>query len=121
MTDVKVEDSILLSIKKNLGLEPTMTHFDPDIIMGINSALNILTQLGVGPKEGFAIYSDEETWDQFIGEETRLNLIKTYVQMKVKVVFDPPSVGSVSSSYNELIKEYEWRINAQADPGDAFD
>lgn len=119
--ELKVEDSILLSIKKNLGLAPDMDNFDVDLIITINSALNILTQLGVGPNEGFSISSSENTWDEFISDEKRLNLVKTYVQLKTKVIFDPPSIGSVSNSYAELIKELEWRINAQADPGDNFD
>lgn len=119
--ELKVEDSILLSVKKTLGLAPEMDHFDVDLIIAINSVLNILTQLGVGPNEGFSITSPENTWDEFISDETRLNLVKTYIQLKTKVIFDPPSVGSVSNSYAELIKELEWRINAQADPGDNFD
>lgn len=119
--ELKVEDSILLSIKKNLGLAPDMDHFDVDLIITINSALNILTQLGVGPNEGFTIASSENTWDELITDEKRLNLVKTYVQLKTKVIFDPPTIGSVSNSYAELIKELEWRINAQADPGDNFD
>lgn len=121
MTDVKVEDSILLSTKKSLGLDPSMEHFDTDIIMCVNTALNVLTQLGVGPIEGFSISSAEETWDQFLGDETRLNLVKTYVFLKTKMIFDPPTIGGLISSYQEQLKEYEWRINVQVDPEDTFD
>lgn len=119
--DVKVEDSILLSTKKSLGLEPTMEAFDPDIIMCINSALNVLTQLGVGPVEGFSISSKEDTWDGFIGEEPRLNMVKTYIYLKTKMVFDPPTIGGLMTSYQEQIKELEWRINVQVDPAYTFD
>lgn len=118
---IKVEDSILLSTKKSLGLDPSMEHFDPDIIMCINSALNILTQLGVGSSNGFSVSSSEETWEQFLGEEIRLNMAKTYVYMKTKMMFDPPTVGGLLNSYQEQLKEYECRLNYQADPGYAFD
>lgn len=121
MDEVKVGDSILLSIKKDLGLDPGMTHFDPDIIMCINTALNVLTQLGVGPIEGFSISSSSDTWDQFIGEDQRLNMVKTYVFIKTKIMFDPPTTGAVLEVYKELAKEYEWRINVQVDPLDTFD
>lgn len=121
MTDVKTEDSILLSVKKSLGLDPSVTDFDPDIIMCINTALNILTQLGVGPIEGFSIASEEDTWEQFIGEEPRLNLVKTYIFMKTKMIFDPPTIGGLMTAYQEQIKELEWRINVQVDPAYTFD
>lgn len=121
MSDVRVGDSILLSIKKDLGLDPSMTHFDPDIIMCINSALNILTQLGVGPIEGFFIDSQDATWTQFIGDDPRLNMVKTYVYLRTKILFDPPTIGAVLEAFKEQAKEYEWRINAQVDPKDTFD
>lgn len=121
MSDVRVEDSILLTIKKNLGLEPNVTAFDPDLIVFINSALNILTQLGAGPVEGFAITSEEEVWSQFIGDDPRLNMVKSYIYLKVRLAFDPPSIGAALSSYQDQIKEYEARINYQVDPPNAFD
>ena len=121
MAEVKVEDSILSSIKKNLGIEPSMTHFDPDIIMCINSALNVLTQLGVGPIEGFSISSQEETWDQLIGKDSRLNMVKSYISLKTKMIFDPPSGNAVIECYKEQIKEYECRLNYQVDPEYTFD
>lgn len=119
--DVRVEDSILLSTKKSLGLDPSVTDFDPDIIMCINTALNILTQLGVGPIDGFSISSEEDTWEQFIGEEPRLNMVKTYIFMKTKMIFDPPTIGGLMTAYQEQIKELEWRINVQVDPAYTFD
>lgn len=120
MSDVKVEDSILLSVKKSLGLEPSMTHFDPDIIMCINSAFNVLTQLGVGPIEGFSISSYENDWTEFI-DDVRLNMVKTYIFLKTKIVFDPPTGNAVLECYKEQIKEYEWRLNCQVDPSNTFD
>lgn len=121
MDAVKVEDSILLSVKKNLGIDPSMTHFDPDLIMCINSALNVLTQLGVGPWEGFSIESQEETWDQFIGTNTRLNMTKSYVYLKTKLLFDPPTGNAVLENYKELVREYECRLNYEVDPDYTFD
>lgn len=119
--DVRVEDSILLSTKKSLGLDPSVTEFDPDITMCINSALNVLTQLGVGPTKGFSISSKEDTWDGLIGDEPRLNLVKTYIFLKTKMAFDPPTIGGLMTSYQEQIKELEWRINVQVDPAYTFD
>lgn len=121
MADIKVEDSILLSTKKNLGLDPSMTHFDPDIIMCINSALNVLTQLGVGPIDGFIITSQDETWDQFIGDEKRLNMVKSHIYLKTKIVFDPPTGNAVLETYKEQIREYECRLSYQVDPEYTFD
>lgn len=119
--NVKILDSILLSTKKSLGLDPSVTEFDPDIIMCINTSLNVLTQLGVGPIEGFNISSEENIWSEFIGEDPRLNIVKSYVYLKTKMIFDPPTVGSLVSACNDQIKELEWRINVQVDPEDTFD
>ena len=119
--NVKVLDSILLSTKKNLGLDASVIDFDVDIIMCINTSIDILTQLGVGPVEGFSISSEKDTWEEFIGEDPRLNIVKTYVFLKTKMIFDPPTVGSLVSAYNDQIKELEWRINVQVDPECTFD
>lgn len=121
MEDIKVEDSILLSIKKQLGSCLDTDHFDPDVIITINGALNILTQLGVGPVEGFSISSSQETWKDFVGDDKRLKMVTTYVYLKAKLVFDPPTTGAVLEVCKELIKEYEWRINVQVDPPYTFD
>lgn len=121
MSEVKVEDSILLSVKKSLGLEPSMDHFDPDIIMCINTALNILTQLGVGPNAGYEVISEENVWDEFIDDNKCLNMVKTYIFLKTKLIFDPPTIGALMESYKEQVKEYEYRLNYQVDPKDTFD
>lgn len=117
---VSIEESILLSVKKSLGLPPEVDQFDPDLIMLINSVLNFLTQLGVGPVKGFEITSRDDVWDDFLDGDKHLNMIKSYVFMKVKLVFDPPTIGSVLSAYQETVKEYEGRISYQTDPCDAF-
>lgn len=111
-------ESILTSIKKMLGITEEYTHFDADLIMHINSVFMILTQLGVGPSEGFSIKGAEETWNQFLPEEQRLELIKTYMHMKVKLIFDPPLGSAVIEVMNRQISEFEWRLNVAVDPGE---
>lgn len=102
-------DSILTSIKKLLGIDASYTHFDADIILQINSAFSALTQLGVGPLEGFSIEDSSSTWSQFI-DDPRLNFAKTYVQIKVKLAFDPPSSAALIESYNKQLDEITWRL-----------
>lgn len=116
----KIQDdeikSILNSTKKLLGMEPDYSAFDKDLIPLINMALSILTQIGVGPVTGFKIFSEDQTWEEFIGTDPRLESVKTYVFLKTKIVFDPPQSSSVLSCYEKQIKELEWRINVQVDP-----
>lgn len=108
-------DSILTSIKKLLGIEEEYTQFDSDIIMHINTVFLNLTQLGVGPAEGFLIEDDSTTWDDFIGDSNQLQAVKTYVYLKVKLLFDPPLSSSVTESINRIISELEWRLNVAVD------
>lgn len=109
-------DSILISIKKLLGIEEDYTHFDIDLIMHINSAFMVLNQLGVGPTEGFSISDETATWSDFISEDNKnFEGVKTYVQQKVKLVFDPPLSSAVIDSMKETIKEFEWRLNVAAE------
>jgi hypothetical protein len=107
-------DSILTSIKKLLGIVEDYTHFDDDLIMHINSVFSILTQLGVGPSEGFMITGKNETWNDFMDSSTPES-IKTYVHYKVKLLFDPPLSSTVMESMNRLISELEWRLNFDAE------
>lgn len=104
-------ESILTSIKKILGIDEFDTSFDTDLIIHINSSLMILNQLGVGPENGFVIYSKEETWNDFLNDDSSIEAVKTYVGLKVKLMFDPPTSSFVTDSYKEMIKELEWRIN----------
>ncbi len=109
-------DSILTSIKKLLGISEEYTSFDQDIIMHINYVFSILTQqLGVGPTSGFLIEDDSATWSDFIEDSTKFELIKTYIYMKVRLVFDPPTNSVVMESIKNTISELEWRITAIAD------
>ena len=109
-------DSILTSIKKMLGISEEYTHFDMDLIIHINSVLSILTQIGVGPSEGFSIQDKTEIWTDFIASDKRLELVKTYVNLKVKLIFDPPLSSAVIESTNRMTSELEWRIQVAADP-----
>lgn len=108
-------DSILTSIKKLLGITADYTHFDPDIIMHINSAFSVLTQLGVGPPEGFRIEDDMKTWTDFIEDTTKLESIKTYIYLKVSLWFDPPTSSAILSAKERQISELEWRLNVAAE------
>lgn len=110
-------ESILTSIKKMLGISKEYTHFDEDLIMHINSALAVLGQLGVGPSIGFFIEDDTAVWSDFVPDLNQLQFIKTYVYQKVKLVFDPPQSSVAVQALNDTIKELEWRINVQVDPG----
>lgn len=104
-------DSILTSVKKMLGITEEYDHFDADIIMHINSTLSILQQLGVGPLGGFSIFGKEETWDDLLKEDiTRLALVKTYLYLQVKLIFDPPLSSAMISSMEKKMEELEWRI-----------
>ena len=108
-------ESILTSIKKLLGITEEYTHFDSDIIMHINSVFMILNQLGVGPEKCFRITGSFEIWDDFILDEIDLESVKSYIYLKVKLLFDPPLSSSVSDSMNRMINEFEWRMNVAAE------
>ena len=109
-------DSILTSIKKLLGITEEYENFDQDIIMHINSAFMILNQLGVGPKSGFSINDKSSTWNEFIPESSNLEAVKTYVHLKVKLMFDPPLSSTVIEAIKSQINELEWRLNVSVDP-----
>lgn len=109
-------ESILTSIKKLLGIAEEYTQFDDDIIMHINSVFMTLTQLGVGPSEGFSIEDDSAYWSDFIPYLNKLQAVKTYIYLKVRLVFDPTSLGSATlAAYERQIQELEWRLNVGAE------
>lgn len=109
-------DSILTSVKKMLGIVEEYEHFDADLIMHINSVLSILTQLGVGPSEGFSIKDKTATWNDFLSDAKNLESVKSYVYLKVRLIFDPPLTSSVTEAINRMISELEWRISVAVDP-----
>lgn len=108
-------ESILTSIKKLLGISEEYTHFDQDIIIHINSVFMILTQLGVGPSNGFFIKDKMICWEEYISDPAELQAVKTYMYMKVKLLFDPPTSSAVMEAFNRSISEFEWRLNVEAD------
>ena len=107
--------SILTSIKKMLGIGEDYDAFDTILIMHINSVFMSLNQLGVGPSEGFSIIDETDKWSDFIKEDPRLESIKSYMHLKVKLLFDPPMNSAVMDSMNRQIAELEWRINVMAE------
>lgn len=108
-------ESILTSIKKLLGIAEEYEHFDADIIMHINSVFSVLTQLGVGPSSGYSIEDDSSVWNDYIKDDSRIELVKSYMHLRVKLLFDPPSSSAVMESMNRMISEFEWRLNVAVD------
>lgn len=108
-------ESILTSIKLLLGIKEEYEYFDDQLIMHINSVFFILTQLGVGPSEGFSIEDKFATWNEFLPDEQNLEAVKSYIHLKVKLLFDPPMSTAVTESINHLISELEFRLNAAAE------
>jgi len=108
---ISVPDSILDTTKKALGLISEYTAFDTDILMHINSVFSTLAQLGIGPEEGFSIEDKDAVWADFLGEDKRLNSVKSYMYLRVRMLFDPPATSFVQDSMKKQIEEFEWRLN----------
>lgn len=108
-------DSILTSIKLMLGIVEDCTDFDNQLIMHINSVFMALHQLGVGPTEGFRIENDSAIWSDYITEEDNLDAVKSYINLKVKLLFDPPLGAAVLEATKQMANELEWRLNVQAE------
>jgi hypothetical protein len=105
-------DSILTSTKKILGIDESYTDFDIDIVLHINSVFSTLQQLGIGPEIGFAIEDDTSTWDDFLGTDPRKNNVKSYMYLRVRLLFDPPVLSYMIDAMRAQITELEWRMNA---------
>ena len=112
--------SILETIKKMLGIEADYTHFDPELIVLINGVFSALFQLGVGPQDKqFSITGATETWDNFLTDseaKDEIENVKTYIYLKVRLIFDPPTIGGVLDAYKAEIERLEWRLNVACDP-----
>lgn len=109
-------ESILTSIKKLLGVDEKDVHFDPDIIMHINSVFSVLTQMGVGPSEGFSIIDEDAEWTNFMaGDPAKFSMVRSYMHLKVKLLFDPPSSSAAVNAMMQQISEFEWRLFEEAD------
>lgn len=110
-------ESILTSIKKLLGIAEEDTSFDADIIMHINSVFSVLTQIGVGPEEGFQIEDDTAKWNDYM-QGTNSGALKIYVYQKVRLLFDPPTNSAVVDAINRTVGELEWRLYSAANKGE---
>lgn len=106
-------DNILETIKKMLGMDPQYRAFDTDIRVNINSYLSSLVQMGIGPPEGFMLIDGNEVWSDFLADAKDIEAAKTYLYLKVKIVFDPPSSSSVLEAMNRAATELEWRLANQ--------
>lgn len=111
-----MEESILTSIKKLLGIAEEYTQFDTDLIIHINTVLSVLGQIGVGGESRQPITDKNTTWESVIGTESKLDMVKSYVYLKVKLLFDPPQSSAVMDAINRNIGELEWRIFVETDP-----
>lgn len=110
-----MEESILITIKKKLGLSKDYTAFDTDVITNINTSLMRLGQLGVGPSTGFRITGEYETWKDFVGSRIDLEGVKDFIYMKARIVFDPPNSSAALQALKEEVKELEFCLNVQVD------
>lgn len=106
-------NSILISIKSMLGLPEDLLDFDTDIIININSVFMILNQIGVGPEEPFSITSESDQWSSFLEDRTDWAAVKTYLYLKVRLLFDPPSTSFKLTAMENQTKEMEWRLEIQ--------
>lgn len=110
-----MSEKILNDIRKAVGLDENDSHFDRDLKMHINSTLSVLTQLGIGPDDGFRVDSGDETWADFMNDNKLFNMVKSYMFLRVQSLFDPTSNSSLFSAFETLLKEYEWRIGVAVD------
>lgn len=108
-----MDESILKSVKITLNLQPEYEVFDDVVLMHINTVFSTLNQLGVGPTQGFMIQDAGQMWSEFLGNDPGLNHVKTYVYLRVRLLFDPPSTGYHVAAMQKQIEELEWRLNAQ--------
>lgn len=108
-------DSILTSVKKSLGIMEECEDFDDELVLFTNSVFSTLRQIGVGPEEGFSIQDDTTNWSDYLHDDKRLEFVKTYVCLKVKMIFDPPTASTAVEAINRMISELEWRINVTVD------
>lgn len=111
-----MQDSILMTIRKLVCGDPYADHFDTDLLVHINACFSILNQLGVGPESGFVVTDETQSWSSYIADNYILNMVKTYVTLKVKKIFDPPLTSSVLEAMDKEISQLEWRLNVAVDP-----
>ena len=110
MDEQIMDEQILTSIKKLLGIYEENTDFDTDILIHINSVITILNQLGIGPDKGFTV-DEDTTWNDYLDDNTKINSVKSYIYLKVKLIFDPPMSSAIKEANKQMIDELEWRLN----------
>lgn len=110
-------ESILDTVKSVCNISTECKDFDSDIMMHTNTAFSTLAQIGVGPINGFSISSSSTTWDEFMPKNPRLEMVKTYVGSKVRLIFDPPQNSTHLQALKDVISELEWRLSVEVDPG----
>lgn len=116
-----MEQSILKSVKKMVNLHESDDSFDLDVLMHINTVFSTLHQLGVGPSEGFMIEDAEAKWEDFLpSKDNRLNMVRSYIGFRVRLMFDPPATSFAIDSMQKQVDELTWRLNVAVDPGDDF-
>lgn len=110
-----MDDSILTSIKKIIGIgdDETQNAFDESIIMYINSAIQVLRQIGIGPPSGFIVYDNSSLWIEYIGDESILAMVKSYIAQYVRKEFDPPANSTAMQSLEKSLNELLWRLNIE--------
>lgn len=114
-----MESSILKSVKKRLGIPDDYDVYDEDVLMNINTALSTITQLGVGPELGFNVQDDSATWEQLLGGDLRLNMVRDFVTLTAKLLFDPPPTSFGITAVQKNLEEMAWRIEVAANPAPA--
>lgn len=111
--------SILSSVKSILGIPEDDNFFDQTLILHINSIFSVLRQIGCGPSEGYSIAGGDNNWNEFLqNEPEKLQLVKTYMGLRVRQLFDPPTNGTVQQALDRQVQELEWRISTLCDPGE---
>ena len=111
----RMNDSIVVSIKKMLGLDDDYTPFDTDVIIHINAAFMTLCQMGVGPREGYEVSDYDQTWSDFLTNKVMLGAVKTWVYLQVKMAFDPPTNSFLMDAMKQQSEQILWRLNVQAE------
>lgn len=117
-SDLANMDKILSCVRKGSGLNDELHDFDVDLIMEINTALNVLTQLGIGPSKGFRISGEDETWEDWLGSDSkdpRYEMAKEYIVRRTRLKFDPPQTSYLVEALKEDVRELEWRLSIQTD------
>jgi hypothetical protein len=106
-----MSDSILISVKKILGMSEDYSPFDMDVLMHVNTAFSTLNQIGIGPENGFFIEDATATWGDFLGTDPRLNTAKSFICLRVRLIFDPPTTSYAIDSMNKQLEEFIWRLS----------